>query len=177
MRRNTLLIAAIVALSPVALCAVAPPAANPGQAREDALFKRLDTNGDGVITQEEAQAAGARHILEAFDKLDLNHDGMITRDELHEAHLARRAEMEARFASRFAAADKNGDGTLSREEVQQAMPRVARHFDEIDTNQDGQISQEELKAARHLLGMHHGHRQPSPGAPASDGQVSEPVKS
>ena len=44
------------------------------------------------------------------------------------------------------AADKNGDGLISREEATASLPRLAKHFDEIDTNKDGQISKEEMKA-------------------------------
>ena len=46
---------------------------------------------------------------------------------------------------RFAKADTNGDGMLTREEAK-AMPRVASHFDDIDANHDGLGSQEEIRA-------------------------------
>ena len=46
---------------------------------------------------------------------------------------------------RFAKADTNGDGMLTREEAK-AMPRVASHFDDIDANHDGLVSQEEIRA-------------------------------
>lgn len=46
---------------------------------------------------------------------------------------------------RLKAADKDGDGKISRAEAV-ALPRIANHFDEIDTNKDGFITREELKA-------------------------------
>ena len=46
---------------------------------------------------------------------------------------------------RIKAADKDGDGKISRAEVV-ALPRIAKHFDEIDTNKDGFVTKEELKA-------------------------------
>ena len=46
---------------------------------------------------------------------------------------------------RLKAADKDGDGKISRAEAV-ALPRIAKHFDEIDTNKDGLITREELKA-------------------------------
>ena len=46
---------------------------------------------------------------------------------------------------RFKAADKDGDGKISRAEAV-ALPRIAKHFDEIDTNKDGFVTKEELKA-------------------------------
>lgn len=45
--------------------------------------------------------------------------------------------------SRFAKADTDGDGWLTREEAK-AMPRVATHFDDIDTDHDGKVSMEEI---------------------------------
>lgn len=46
---------------------------------------------------------------------------------------------------RLKAADKDGDGKISRAEAV-ALPRIAKHFDEIDTNKDGFITREEMKA-------------------------------
>ena len=41
---------------------------------------RADTNGDGVVSRDEALAqAGQR-----FDRMDLNHDGKLTREELEQ---------------------------------------------------------------------------------------------
>jgi hypothetical protein len=52
-----------------------------------------------------------------------------------------------RAHERFAEADTDHDGRLSRSEAQ-AMPFVSRHFDEIDANHDGYITRDELRAAR-----------------------------
>ncbi|WP_024303630.1 EF-hand domain-containing protein [Pseudogulbenkiania sp. MAI-1] len=46
--------------------------------------------------------------------------------------------------ARFAQADTNGDGLLSKAEVQAALPRLADDFDKIDANHDGQLSRDEL---------------------------------
>lgn len=46
---------------------------------------------------------------------------------------------------RVKAADKNGDGLISRAEAA-ALPKLATQFDAIDTNKDGQISSDELRA-------------------------------
>lgn len=61
--------------------------------------------------------------------------------------------------ARFAQADKNGDGQLSRAEVQAAIPRLAEGFDKADSNHDAQLSRDEL---RHFMWerspRHHGQR-------------------
>ena len=44
----------------------------------------------------------------------------------------KRQELAKQVQARFAAADKNADGQLSREEAQSGMPRVFERFDEID---------------------------------------------
>lgn len=50
------------------------------------------------------------------------------------------------FEQAFKAADKDGDGTLDREEAK-ALPRVAKHFDEIDADKNGTVSLEEIYAS------------------------------
>jgi len=47
-------------------------------------WKKLDTNGDGKISKEEAKAAP--RLAERFDQIDTNKDGFITPDELKAAH-------------------------------------------------------------------------------------------
>ncbi len=56
----------------------------------------------------------------------------------------------------FKKADADGNGTLSRAEVEKSLPRLAKKFDKIDTNKDGQLSSEELKAA--MKAHKHAHR-------------------
>ena len=54
----------------------------------------------------------------------------------------------AKFEERFRAADKDGDGALTREEAQAAgLARIVDHFDRIDINKDGKITIDELRDA------------------------------
>jgi Ca2+-binding EF-hand superfamily protein len=59
-------------------------------------------------------------------------------------------------SSHFKKADADGNGTLSRAEVEKSMPRLAKKFDQIDTNKDGQLSRGEFHAWRKA---HKGERQ------------------
>jgi Ca2+-binding EF-hand superfamily protein len=58
----------------------------------------------------------------------------------------RSQQMAEKAKDRFAAADINHDGFLSREEAQKGTPRLADHFDDIDTDHDGQLSTSEILA-------------------------------
>ncbi len=64
---------------------------------------------------------------------------------------ARRQAIRERARARFAEADRNGDGLLSRDEMAGLRPMLARHFDRIDTNHDGQASEQELADALRRL--------------------------
>lgn len=52
------------------------------------LFEMADTNHDGRVSLQEAEAAALAH----FDRADLNHDGKITPDERRQAHQLMRGE-------------------------------------------------------------------------------------
>jgi hypothetical protein len=61
--------------------------------------------------------------------------------------LALSAEMHgARMETRFKAADKDNDGSLTREEAK-AMPRVAKNFDAIDADKNGTVTLAEIQAS------------------------------
>jgi len=51
-----------------------------------------------------------------------------------------------RMERAFKKADKDNDGTLTREEAK-ALPRVAKSFDQIDTDKDGKVSLDEIYAS------------------------------
>jgi Ca2+-binding EF-hand superfamily protein len=78
MIRSALVIAAAAALLvlPEAACAQ-------GGARVAQAFKKMDANGDGVITLEEWTNAGRKEA--GFKRIDANGDGKITLQELQAA--------------------------------------------------------------------------------------------
>lgn len=59
-------------------------------------------------------------------------------------------------AGYFKKADADGNGALSRAEVEKSLPRLANKFDQIDSNKDGQLSRGELYAWNKA---HRGERQ------------------
>jgi len=59
---------------------------------------------------------------------------------------AKRARSEL-AEERFAAADANHDGYVSRAEAEKSLPTVAAHFDKIDANGDGHLTRDEFREA------------------------------
>lgn len=59
----------------------------------------------------------------------------------------RLARFQAQLAKRFQAADRNGDGRLSRAEAEAGMPRVFQYFDAIDSTGNGYLTEADILAA------------------------------
>jgi hypothetical protein len=131
------------ALASAALVAVAAPEGHDGGAMAQRL-KQADTNGDGMISKQEAQALP--RLLKHFDEIDTNHDQQLSADELRAFHEKMHGEKGKHRGGMLKKLDTDGDGRISRAEAQ-AAPRLAEHFDEIDANKDGFITMEEMKAA------------------------------
>ncbi len=148
--RHSFLLAGTAALALAvsgALAADGPPPQGRGE-----HWAKVDTDGDGAISEAEAQA-GAPRIAREFSSLDADGDGRVTRQEMHEhmqaRHAATREERRAQAEERYRSADTNGDGALDLAEAQQGMPRMAEHFGEIDADANGLVTREELQAAMH----------------------------
>lgn len=60
-------------------------------------------------------------------------------------------EKGARLEAAFKQADKDNDGTLTRDEAK-SMPRVAKNFDAIDADKDGTVSLDEIHASMKAKG-------------------------
>jgi Ca2+-binding EF-hand superfamily protein len=138
-------ILAAAGIASAALLAVAGAEGTGGPGAMAERLKKADTNGDGMISREEAKALP--RIAAHFDEIDTNHDGQITADELRAFHQKQGGEGMKHGGAMFKKLDTDGDGRISRAEAQ-AAPRLAEHFDEIDTNKDGFITMDEMKAAQ-----------------------------
>jgi Ca2+-binding EF-hand superfamily protein len=132
--------------------------------RFEADFKKADTDGDGALSRAEVEKSMPR-MAKDFDAIDANKDGKVTPDEIRarmQARMAdhhkqmekqkgesgtdRREQGKKRFEEQFKKADTDGDGALSKAEVEKSMPRMARDFDAIDANKDGKVTPDEIRS-------------------------------
>ena len=63
-----------------------------------------------------------------------------------QADAGRAAQMQAELQKRFAAADTNADGQLTRDEAKGKMPMVYKHFDDIDAAHKGFVTLADIRA-------------------------------
>ena len=117
--------------------------------RGKARMERLDDNGDGQVTLDEFRMSGRPGRMRGGMPGDSDGDGNVSIDELsayldaREAEQAERvAERRARLTERFAAADGDGDGVVTRGEA-----RAAR-FTRLDANGDGALTPDEMRQGR-----------------------------
>ncbi|MBI3271714.1 MAG: EF-hand domain-containing protein [Planctomycetes bacterium] len=116
------------------------------RASEDvnALFRKLDRDGDGRISNAECPEDGR----ERFRELDRDGDGFVTRAEAGRGAVGRdgqpareRADLKAKLRK----LDRNGDGRISRTECpEEALPA----FPSLDADADGTVSFAEAEAAQ-----------------------------
>jgi Ca2+-binding EF-hand superfamily protein len=132
-----------MALLPLAGMAGEERGPPPGAAER---WAALDTDGDGAVSQAEAQA-GAPRMAENFGRLDADGDGRVTREEMHAVRSKTREEHRARAEEHYRSADTNGDGSIDLAEAQNGMPRAAEHFGKIDADGNGLLTREEMRGA------------------------------
>ncbi len=161
--KNTLMLALLVAGFPVLNAQDAPKTFSDGTLPE--ALRQYDVDGNGVLDEEERQAAKADREAKRADHLarfDTNGDGVIDEAEREAAKAALAERIRKARIARFNAL-AGEDGVLSLEEFStipalatKTAEQIAAMFGHLDGNKDGSVSLEEFLAR---LTRH----RPSPG--------------
>ncbi len=149
-RRRMLLIVVAVA----GLAAVAAAAARAGETGSSRLMERLlqkmDTDGDGALSAAEGETAAER----MFDRRDANGDGVLSEAEFMadkgggRLSAGQQQKLDAVRAERFAAMDRDGDRQVSAAEY---FAAAQQRFTAADGNGDGRVTKDELRSLRDAL--------------------------
>ncbi|WP_425407721.1 EF-hand domain-containing protein [Hyphococcus sp.] len=132
--KNKIVFSAIAAAGAALLTAGAY--AEDGKGR-GGYWEKMDTNGDGEITADEA----SDRFAERLEAADTDGSGGVSKAEMEAYHKARRAERrEARNP------DKNDDGVVDRTEFVNA---AQERFERMDKNGDGVLSEDERRRRGH----------------------------
>lgn len=124
----------------LALLVAAPVAAHAAETLQD-RFQAMDTNRDGRVDAEE-NAAAANAM---FKQLDADLDGSITEDEMRVARKAmEQPASDEQVRKAIAAMDKNGDGKV---DANEQLAMAIAMFQRTDANQDGYVTLEEMQQA------------------------------
>jgi Ca2+-binding EF-hand superfamily protein len=139
------------------------------------IFKLVDENNDGQISQKEAVDAGNLMVGGFFFSADMNGDGVISKDEMKAAQdsflssrpllryiIAKNQNVQGAIPPGSPAAtaaqgvqtliDTNNDGQLQASELRQfVQTTVTAVFAASDTNRDGLLSPTEVNSA--IIGM------------------------
>lgn len=126
----------------------------------ESRFNKADTNKDGGLSKKEAESAskpGFPQITKNFTAMDKDKNGRVTinerdaylRDEVRKQMGERQKQARKAFEDRYAKADSNRSGGLSKREVDSAaspgFPFIKNNFNELDANKDGQVTIKELE--------------------------------
>lgn len=157
MNTKTLIIAAMASVFAISAAAPSFAAGDPAKQQKHVhrLIKRADLNGDQRISHAEMTQAIAR----SFTILDTNRDGylsqaeLVNRKQVFKAHVQQVKASGERVSGvvrmpkgvlkRFAKIDRNGDGQISKSEIEIMAEKM---FKRRDHNKDGYISAADFRA-------------------------------
>ena len=185
--------------------------ANALQQLQQRLFSKIDANGDGTVSQSELETAvtkagGTTKSADAlYAALDPNNSGSVSKQQFAQnlplpsfspamgaQLIADQAQMCASSAGAtpasfskqtlFTQLDANGDGSLTKSELEQAVTKAGGTvasadalYAKLDPKNTGSVSEQQF--AQNLPGAHHHHHHGGGGATPSDALASDSTTS
>ncbi len=103
--------------------------------------KKMDADGDGLISKQEYLDEKIKRIEQKFAKMDKNADGYLSEDEY-----VRKKSRFKKAGHYFKKLDKNADGMITPEESLESSEKM---FMRLDQNNDQIITQDEIQLMHH----------------------------
>jgi len=150
MKKTSLLVLVLASagLSAAAFAQSATGNAPTDSTRPSAHAMRMDANGDGVITRDEASKFP--RLAAGFDQIDASKDGKLSADEMKAWRMQQRGDRSGRR------------GDAPREMTPEMRARMQQQrlacFDKADANHDGQLSRDEFSKLHEACGSMMGQR-------------------
>ncbi len=111
----------------------------------DQGFSSMDTNNDGLVSQEE--------YLAPFMEWDADGDGALSRDEWISSHgraMGKGQKSGKMKYPRMDRVDTDNDGQVSAEEFEAVYPGMSESYPMLDLNKDGVVDGEEWEDFRRM---------------------------
>jgi len=112
--------------------------ANSGNRHNRPTFQEIDKNSDGVLAKEEVRG----RLLANFADFDTDGNGTLSAEEFAAVRMAKQGRAgKGYYCPVFQEIDKNSDGILTKEEV---GGRLLDDFEMLDKDGNGSLSEDEL---------------------------------
>lgn len=123
----------------------------------DKIFKAMDKNGDGKLSKDEIKDGYEEHfgklmdeteLMDMFDKIDVDRSGFIDYSEFVVASMNETEILsDEKLLAAFKAIDKDGNGTISSEEIRSLLAHgqnidieyIMALVQAVDDNGDGEL--------------------------------------
>lgn len=133
---------------------------------------------EGVLSEDELPTLDGSITVE--ERIQLYRDLERYSRSIDSTHIVienHRRGMRERLQERFSGADKDNDGSISREEATESLPQIARHFSQVDGNSDGVVTLNELAVVQAKMMARRQRSQMANSPPQQDANTASALES